>query len=278
MNAVLTKTRSNFREGFNRLNVACALMALGFLAGCGDQRLDLVMGDDRNSTHTLAVADTARAFVEGPATATARSARAPSAPAARVSSSGGLFDIDPEFLSPGGDVNRQLAVNVGLGLRHQTRVPLGRRTALYAKTTAALGKTRYDLPDGIGVLTDPTEVALTSLTLEPEVGLARDWQIGARRSRGAVRGRLTTSAGVGVQFSQTHTTIRSTYYDGEIRKVFLDVKHHSVNAQPYLALGASVQPAWTPVTLDLQARIARDGMTQIRTELALPLGAGGLLR
>lgn len=276
MNAVLTKSRSKFRASFKRLNVACALVALGFLAGCGDQRLDLVMGDDRNSTHTLAVADTARAFVEGPATA--RSARAPSAPAARVSSSGGLFDIDPEFLSPGGDVNRQLAVNVGLGLRHQTRVPLGRRTALYARTTAALGKTRYDLPEGFGaVLPEPAEVTLTSLTLEPEVGLARDWQIGAGRSRGAVRGRLTTSAGVGVQFSQTHTTIRSTYYDGEIRKVFLDVKHHSVNAQPYLALGASVQPAWTPVTLDLQARIARDGMTQIRTELALPLGAGGLL-
>lgn len=234
---------------FNRFRVfgpgAVVLFVASGLSGCGgtcpeDCQTELAVGSDYAAVSNPALAATARDFVGD-------RGRAPR---------GGFLLIDPDVLKPGGDTPHRLVRDRGLSLAHERTAPLAGQTRLYARATAAVGQSVHALPEGMGVLTDPARIGLTSLTLQPEIGLRRDWQLGRTRLGGAL--------GLGVQTSLTETTITSA---------LLDVRHRSVETMPYASLRLNAGPDHGRLSASVELRVAQDGMTQLRGDLRVPLGA-----
>lgn len=228
----------------------CLCAGLGLVGcgpGCGDAcRFDVTLGQDLNAHQNLALQQTAQAFVEGRSWGSRDAGRRPAALPG--------LQIDPDALGPDSATEVRLGTNRSLGLRHERAWGLGGRLQGYAALGAGLGHSRYALPMGMGPLADPTEIRLRHVWLQPEIGI---------RHRAVVPGGVIgTGAGLGLQISRTETSVQSA---------LLDVNYRSGQSMPYGALHLSVQPDGLPLTADLQARIARDGMSQIRAGLRLPL-------
>lgn len=220
---------------------------MALLSGCTvpcatDCQTFVALGSDRAAITNPALAAMAEAFVRGDRRS-------------RPAAGGGFLLIDPDVLKPGSETPRRLVRDRSVALVHERAVPLGQDLAAYGSLTAGLGQTRHRLPEGMGVLTDPARIGLTSLTLQPEAGLQRRWQ--------GPGSDLTVAAGLGIQASLTETTVSSA---------LLDVRHRSSHVMPYAALRFEVQPRQAPLSLALEARVARDGMSQLRADLRFPLG------
>ncbi len=263
--------------GFNRVSLGfrkfCAVSALLFAAGCGGGcgqscQTDLLLGHDRNSGHTLALSQTAEAFVRGDTWGKDRGrvAVAPTANAAPVvgarqaaagaKATGGsvsLVSLDADALGPDSDTLWRVDHSRSVGLRHQRSFAIAGGFRGYGSLTASLGQTRYDLPRGMGPAKEPITIDMQSAQLQPEIGVQRDWTL--RRAR------LQSAVGLGTQISQTTTSVQSPVFN---------VVYRSTQNQPYAALRLGVQPDFTPLAADIEARVARDGLSQIRADLRLP--------
>lgn len=240
-----------FKNQSPRLAVWLWLSAGLGLFGCGPDcgdacRLDLTLGQDLNSHQNLALQQTAQAFVEGRSWGRGDRPRRPAALPG--------LQIDPDALGPDSTTDVRLGANRSLGLRHERAWGLGGQVQAYAALGAGLGRSRYALPMGMGPLADPTEIRLRHVWLQPEIGI--------RHSAVVPGGVIGTGAGLGLQISRTETSVQSA---------LLDVNYRASQTMPYGALHLSVHPDSLPLTADLEARIARDGMSQIRAGLRLPL-------
>lgn len=247
---LFTKYFSNFSRFFLVLTLA------GCANPCADAcQTDVLVGQDRNVTHPQALAETADAFVDGRTRRTFAARPVSTSAGAPKAAAGGFILIDPKALNPGSDTLFQVQQSRSLALRHTRSFRLNAQDRGYAAVTLALGETRYSLPKGMGVLTDPTQISMHSLSLQPELGAARNWLVPGGRLRAAIAG--------GAQISVTDTSVQSA---------LLNVRYRATPVQPYAALRLSVQPTSTRLSAELEARVSRDGLSQIRTDLRVPLG------
>jgi hypothetical protein len=165
---------------------------------------------------------------------------------------GGFITIDPDVLGPDSTTSHRLVADRSIGWRRSAAIDLGQGWQVRGAGTLALGQSRHDLPEGMGVLTDPARIAVTSLSVQPELGLARQFDLGPAT--------VTAGASVGLQVSRNRVTVRSA---------LLDVTSHSVTTAPYALASVEVQPQDVPGTLAVEARVHGDGSSQIRAEVRL---------
>jgi len=166
---------------------------------------------------------------------------------------GGLVDIDKDTLSSSSSTPYRKTHTYQLRLTGQAELPLGTYLSLTGGLTLAKGRSRYLLPKGAGVLSDPITIRFDTTTAEVETGLA--WQFNKI-------GRLATKLelGGGASFGRTRTAINSALlnvhntsssragfiYTGiGLRLGKLRAKHPSLNLNTrvkyYPSLGVSMQ-------------------------------------
>lgn len=142
---------------------------------------------------------TADQFFRAPTTGVAQSA--PPAPGAI---GGSLIDIDEDTLSSGSGVTYYRVEGSKLGAKVALDRPLTRNMSAVVSVMASRGHSRYFLPDGAGVLVDPTQISFATTGLELGAGFA--FHAGNR-----VRSRV--EIGGGKTFTRTLTEIRSNLLD-----------------------------------------------------------------
>lgn len=223
-----------------RLLAAASIL---FVVSCGETAL--TVAHDRNGTQPMALGSTADAFIGKPRRAGA-------------AGFGGFNAIDATLFEPGNTTPYSVTDNLSLGISHQINRPISDDVSGYGRLTLAVGKTRYHLPQGMGVFTDPTALEFTTLTVEPEVGLQKTWHARAMNRPYA----MSASLGVGLEAAAVSTSVQSA---------LLDVRHGSQHAIPYVAAGMEWQSPNAALRAGAQARLRADGTAQLRADLHLPL-------
>lgn len=238
---------------FNARSTGSYLFSLGLvlalLSACGTApppkpSFTLGYGQDDMFFIPSALQATAEQFFTPTPKPAAKTATAP--PAA-----GGLVvDIDEDTLSPDSDTpyHRKKSRQIRLGA--QVEQPLGGALSLHAGATLFYGKSRYVLPEGAGILKDPTTIRFTSHGVELETGVI--W--GKRHSQ-----RLSSRFGMGLGRSLARTRTR-------INSALLDVENRSSSAAGFI---------YTDVGLGLHSATGKtDRALQLRTRLKYYPDAG----
>lgn len=225
-----------------RLRCLVAGLAVGTLvSGCGaacmDCRSEIVLGQDRRGHVEPALHVTADRFVEAPAKS--------GPPAQRLM-------IDPEVLGPDSDTPHDLVRDRMIGVRLSRETGLGAGFGLEASVLTGIGESRYRLPQGMGILTDPVEIGFRSLSVTPELALTRPVGLGPLEGKAVL--------GLGVQAARSHVTVRSA---------LLDVSETVVTRRPYARLGAELSHG--PVTLSGEARVYEGRSAEIGAGMRLAL-------
>lgn len=243
----LTKVR-NFRG----LGLSLVLAGLAGCAPCPDCRVEAVLGQDRRAMADPALRAAAAQFL-GDAAGPGR----PGAGGPGGGSSSGLprFRIDPDVLGPDSTTPYRLARNRQIALRLGHETALGRGLALDGGIRVGLGHSAYDLPQGMGVLSDPARIGFASLSVMPEVSLVR------RIPLGRLEGRLRL--GGGWQVARTRTTVRSA---------LLDLRHTGTTRRGTVWLGAGLADPARGLDLAGEVRLNQGGTPEFGAELRLRLG------
>ncbi|WP_069301160.1 hypothetical protein [Neptunicoccus sediminis] len=184
-------------------------LLLTLLTACGaapppKHSFTLGYGQDDMFFIPSALQATAEQFFTPTPKSVARSAAAP--PAA-----GGLVvDIGEDTLSPDSGTPYSAKKSRQIRLGAQVEQPLGGALSLHAGASLFYGKSRYVLPEGAGILKDPTTIRFTSHGGELETGVI--WN--KRHSQ-----RLSSRFGMGLgrSVARTRTQINSALLDVENR-------------------------------------------------------------
>lgn len=184
-------------------------LLLVLLLGCGaapppKHSFTLGYGQDDMFFIPSALQSTAEQFFTPSPKPAAQSAPAPP-------TAGGLVvDIDEDTLSPDSDTPYSLKKSRQIRLGAQVEQPLGGALSLHAGATLFYGKSRYLLPEGAGILKDPTTIRFASHGVELETGVIWD-----KRHSQRVSSRF--GMGLGRSMARTRTQINSALLDVENR-------------------------------------------------------------
>ncbi|GGA29109.1 hypothetical protein [Neptunicoccus cionae] len=234
-------------------------LLLVMLSGCGTappSKPSFTLGygqDDMFFIPSALQATAEQFFTPSPKTA-ARTATAP--PAA----DGLVVDIDEDTLSPDSDTpyHRKKSRQIRLGA--QVEQPLGGALSLHAGASLFYGKSRYVLPEGAGILKDPTTIRFASHGVELETGVA--W-----RKRHSHFVSSLFGMGFGGTVAQTRTQINSALLNVENRSstsagfIYTDVGLglHNASPKPNRALKLRTRLKYYPdAGLSLQSGIAAE--------------------
>lgn len=163
---------------------------------------------------------------------------------------GGDITVNPEVLSPDSTTPYRINSNRSFGWRRSASTDLSAGWQVWWAGTVAIGQNSYELPQGMGVLTDPTQIDVYNLTIQPELSISRKFNLGGIDVSGGT--------GLGWQISRNRVTVQSA---------LLDVTSNSTNAEPYVFTSLELHPHLLPGTVAVETRIADDGSTQVRAEL-----------
>lgn len=133
--------------------------------------------------------------------------------------------IRPDMLSPGSDTPYRLRQSHAHAIAVRIARPLRPGLDLTGRLALGRGETLYDLPEGLGVLRDPTTIRFTTEFALLEAGLT--WQ---RRWRGTVAAEAEVAAGLRETRTRTHVT-----------SALLDVRSSSRHRDPYIALRGGIE-------------------------------------
>jgi len=233
------------QRGWRRLVAAASVLAVfsGCTGACQGCRSALVLGQDRRGHVEPALRVTAARFVMAPAAVPARN-RPPAF---------GL-EIDPEVLGPDSDTPHDLVRDRLIGLRLSRETDLGAGFGLEASVLTGIGESRYRLPKGMGILTDPVDIGFRSLSVTPELALSR------RADLGALSGQVVL--GLGMQAARSRVTVRSA---------LLDVSETVMTRRPYARLGLVLEEPRRGVALAGEARVYEGRAAEIGAEMRLTL-------
>lgn len=132
---------------------------------------------------------------------------APSRIPAGPPAAGGLaVDIDKDTLSPNSGTPYQTEQSRQLRVGARLEQPLGGNFALGVGAALTYGKSRYLLPEGAGILTDPITIRFASQGIELDTGLI--W-----RKQHSRRVSSRYEMGVGGSLTRTRTQIESALLD-----------------------------------------------------------------
>ena len=92
---------------------------------------------------------------------------------------GNAIDIDGDTLSSSSDTPYSRTQTQQLRLGARAELPLSPHLSLSGAMTLAKGKSRYLLPNGAGILSDPITIRFDTTTVELETGLI--WQTGTHK-------------------------------------------------------------------------------------------------
>ncbi len=222
------------------LTVGAAL--LGGCADCPDCRADLVLGQDRRGMVEPALHATAAAFAAG------------AAPDGRAPPAALRLEIDPDALGPDSDTPHRLVRDRMAGLRLARPVPLAGGWDLEPSALLAVGESRYRLPQGMGILTDPVEIGFRTVSATPELALGRGMRVGDWDGR--------LSLGLGAQLARSRVTVRSD---------LLDVTHYATTRRGFLRLGTVLEAPGSRLGLAGEARIYEGRAAELAAEMRLRL-------
>ncbi len=157
--------------------------------------------------------------------------------------------LDPDVLSPDSTTPYQTTRDRQIGLRLSATQDIAPQRAVWGALTAAVADSRFHLPQGLGVLGDPTDIAVRSLVLTPELGVTRRY-----RSNGPD---IVLEAGIGAQIGVAQTGVTSA---------LLDVDHRSDHQIGFVSLGAGLDSRDGVGQLRLEARLQDTGDLGVRAE------------
>jgi hypothetical protein len=222
---------------------------LALLAGCDTGSVTLshvaLRASPDETVFTIPALDaTVQQFV-GPKAATSTSSSIP----AQKTNTFAVSGISGASLSPDSSTSYKRHKNGRVFAEAGLRYPLGAGFQLAGRMTAGQGYSRYELPDGAGILKDPIDITFKTRFATAETGLV--WEHALLDQTKIVLG-----AGAGLRLTRTKTAITSP---------LLRVYNTSYQNDPYVALRAGVlmQPnpaSKTQVQLDLEA-LAYPGKT-----------------
>jgi hypothetical protein len=133
--------------------------------------------------------------------------------------------IRPDMLSPGSDTPYRLRQSLANSVAIRVARPLRPGLDLTGRLALGRGSTVYDLPDGLGVLRDPTTIRFRTHFALLEAGLA--WR---RPLRGTMVAEVEVAAGLRETRIKTHVT-----------SALLDVRSASRHRDPYIALRGGIE-------------------------------------
>lgn len=178
---------------------------------------------------------------------------------AKTGSGFSRLQLDRDTLSPDSSTAFSVARNLGLGLRAEARKPFSTNTQVFAALSGNRILHNYNLPQGLGPLSDPTRINFASNRIGAEVGLLYER---ALPTRAEVTWHMSLAGGY--DLVQTHTTIRSA---------LLSIDNTSFEVRSHATLGTGI--AWQPdsvapqIELRGEVRLLDRGQMTLRNELRL---------
>lgn len=226
------------------------------LAGCGTSSLHLSQDDGFYTGPALR--STARAFFQPAPGPNPNLAYPNPASGQNHGAMGPLVNINEDTLSDDNDAAYRRVQSYQLRARQRFSQPLGRGLALGAAVQLSQGHSRYELPQGAGVLVDPIAISFDTTALELSTGLGFE-----PRSRGRLGAQVELGVG-GVLF---HTRTR-------ISSALLDVRHNATGRLGfgYASFGVTLAPRQgNAPTIALNSRVAYypQGGVSVRSGLGL---------
>lgn len=150
-----------------------------------------------------------------------RSAAGPTGPdGTPAAQTPGRLLIQPDALSPGSDTPYRLEHSRARSVGLRVDQPLRGNFSATARVMLGRGTTVYTLPEGLGVLDEPTTIRFDTDFVQAEAGLAWNRQISRRVA-------TETEVALGLQETRTKTHVTSA---------LLDVRNTSRHTFPYVAL------------------------------------------
>jgi hypothetical protein len=157
----------------------------------------------------------------------ARSTRSTSNGTARAGPSFGLPSIPPDLLSPDSTTRRVLDHSQRRAVTAAMLSPVRGAVALRTAVGVGQGASRYGLPDGLGILDDPTRIDFDTQYFTVETGLVWDHLISPQLG-------VELGLGAGKRWTRTQTKITSA---------LLNVQNTSYQNDGFLALRGGVYAA-----------------------------------
>jgi len=210
------------------------------LVGCADCpadhcRAEAVIGQDSRALLRPALQATAANFLGNPV----------------GGDPGAGGDLDPDVLSPDSATRYQTTRDRQIGLRLSATQDIAPQRAVWGALTAAVADSRFHLPQGLGVLGDPTDIVVRSLVLTPELGVTRRYRPNWAGPD------VVLDAGIGAQIGVAQTGVTSA---------LLDVDHRSDHQIGFVSLGAGLDSRDGVGQLRLEARLHDTGDLGVRGE------------
>lgn len=135
----------------------------------------------------------------------------------------GTIRLGRDTLSPDSDTPHEKTLSRRIAWRNEVSTELLPEVRGVASLTTAVAQSRYHLPEGLGVLADPTEIGFTAISVDPALGLV--WTPRLDLPEGA---QLQVGVAAGREVARMRTTVRSA---------LLDVTNYSTQTQGYVELG-----------------------------------------
>lgn len=205
--------------------LALSVVIVAVAAGCspcmtGQCRTSMSLGSSADGQVPGALEATADQFLGEPHL---RPDPVPAASSART----GTIRLSRDTLSPDSDTPHHKSLGRQLSLRNEVSTELAPGLRGVASLTAGLAQSRYHLPDGLGVLADPTTIGFSSVSVDPALGLV--WTPGLDLPSG---GQLHLGIAAGREVARIRTTVRSA---------LLDVTNYSTQSQGYVEFGLGLE-------------------------------------
>lgn len=157
-------------------------------------------------------------------------------------------------LGPDSTTPYRLTGDRQIALRLARPVPLQGGWSVEPGLRLAAGQSRFHLPQGMGILTDPTQVGFQTLALTPEASLVYSRPLGP--VVGSVR------LGGGVQLAQVTTTLRSA---------LLDVRHSGRVSSGVVWLGFGLADPARGLAAVVEGRVYQGRRAEFGAELRMDL-------
>ena len=236
--------------------VFSAILVPFAMAGCAAyspaSRPDISLEFSRDDSHFIpsSLAATSRQFFGGSTIAP------PGTVPRRVTGAGRLIDIDEDTLSAAGGVPFTRESSTKVRVRLGREQPLGDHLAVTGGISLGHGTSRYLLPRGAGVLTDPIRIRFATTSLEVDAGIAV-FTSDRLQSRAEV--------GIGKTWTRTQTGITSA---------LLNVRNTNTHAAGFVYTGIrlGLRPRATgkpQPRLSARIKYYLDGDLSVRSGIAL---------
>jgi hypothetical protein len=221
---------------------AHALLLIFFVSGCAESCSikvcnSVIFGQDRTGTTSAALLELVDRFDD----------RNPD-----LDNEGGsdpLSKIELEILGPGSSTPAEITRSRAIGFRRSEGTSFGDGWLAWTAGSIALGNSHYKLPEGIDVFTDPILIKVSSLTLQSELGISRELEVGNTR--------LFAEVGLGFEVSENYVGVQSA---------ILDIKNRSLISTEYAMTSIILQNSAARGALALEGRLYRNGSALVRTE------------